>query len=42
MKKIITNAPLCVYFAEPQQLQRVDEHIADSRNSSLPASIHPV
>ena len=31
-----------VYFAQPQQLQRVDQHIANSRNSCLPTRIHPV
>ena len=30
------------YFAQPQQLQRVDQHIANSRNSCLPTRIHPV
>ena len=30
------------YFAQPQQLQRVDQHIANSRNSFLPTKIHPV
>ena len=31
-----------VYFAQPQQLQRVDQHIANSRNSCLPTRIHPM
>ena len=26
------------YFAQPQQLQRVDQHIANSRNSCLPTN----
>ena len=30
------------YFAQPQQLQRVDQHIANSRNSCLPTAINPV
>ena len=30
------------YFAQPQQLQRVGQHIANSRNSCLPTRIHPV
>ena len=30
------------YFAQPQQLQRADQHIANSRNSCLPTRIHPV
>ena len=29
------------YFAESQQLQRVDQHIPNSRNSYLPTKIHP-
>ena len=29
------------YFAQPQQLQRADQHIANSRNSCLPTRIHP-
>ena len=34
---------MCVsYFAQPQQLPRVDQHIANSRNSCLPTRIHPV
>ena len=34
--------PLYVsYFAQPQQLQRVARHIANSRNSCLPTRIHP-
>ena len=31
-----------VYFAQPQQLQRVDQHIANSINSCLPTRIHSV
>ena len=31
-----------VYFAQSQQLQTVDQHIANSRNSCLPTRIHPV
>ena len=42
MKKIMANASLSVYFAQPQQLQRVDQHIANSRNSCLHTRIHPV
>ena len=30
------------YFAQPQQLQRVDQHTANSRNTCLPTRIHPV
>ena len=30
------------YFAQPEQLQRVDQHIANSRNSCLPTTINPV
>ena len=29
-----------VYFAQPQQLQRVDQHIGNSINSCLPTRIH--
>ena len=42
LKKIIANAPYVYYFAQPQQLQRADQHIANSRNSCLPTRIHPV
>ena len=31
-----------VYFALPQQLQRVDQHIANSINNCLPTRIHSV
>ena len=31
-----------VYFAQPQQLQRIDQHIANSINSCLPTKIHSV
>ena len=31
-----------VYFAQPQQLQRVDQHIANSINSCLSTRIHSV
>ena len=31
-----------VYFAQPQQLQRVDQHIGNSINSCLPTRIHSV
>ena len=31
-----------VYFAQSQQLQRVDQHIANSINSCLPTRIHSV
>ena len=31
-----------VYFAQSQQLQRVDQHTANSINSCLPAGIHSV
>ena len=31
-----------VYFAQSQQLQRVDQHTANSINSCLPARIHSV
>ena len=30
------------YFTQPRQLQRADQHIANSRNSGLPTRIHPV
>ena len=30
------------YFAQSQQLQRVDQHTANSINSCLPARIHSV
>ena len=30
------------YFAQTQQLQRVDQDIANSRNGCLPTRIHPV
>ena len=30
------------YFAQSQQLQRADQHIANSRNSYLSTAIHPV
>ena len=31
-----------VYFAQPQQLHRVDQHIGNSINSCLPTRIHSV
>ena len=31
-----------IYFAQSQQLQRVDQHTANSINSCLPARIHSV
>ena len=31
-----------VYFTQPQQLQRVDQHIGNSINSCLPTRIHSV
>ena len=31
-----------VYFAQSQQLQRVDQHTANSINSCLPTRIHSV
>ena len=31
-----------VYFAHSQQLQRVDQHIANNINSCLPTRIHSV
>ena len=31
-----------VYFAQPQQLQRVDQYIGNSINSCLPTRIHSV
>ena len=30
------------YFAQPQQLKKVDQRIANSRNGCLPTRIHPV
>ena len=30
------------YFAQPEQLQRVEQHIANGRNSCLPTRINPV
>ena len=48
VEKIPTNekdyrkCSFTVYFAQSQQLQRVDQHTANSINSCLPARIHSV